>query len=236
VEQRYRHIRYRDARCRLRGGGYSVGGVGCGDAQHPIRRLNFGGDRCPPKAKVTRSNRVGCAIAEDNWCFSQRRRGRHRETAFKHGPSDDKDVNLTLRCGEVVALSGSSGAGKSAVLRIVMGLVDPSSGEVSVNGRRLRAAHVASFRARIACVFQNEDFGFSTVLRIHHQRQWPCTCSICGTSPERQSGHHIPASNHQCGQILPAHRQQLPVEGKRQVNGAIKLWRSRERHELHGDA
>ena len=84
---------------------------------------------------------------------------------YRHnaGPEVLTDVNLTLRRGEVIALSGSSGAGKSTLLRIVMGLVDPSSGEVFVNGRRLRAAQAASFRARIACVFQNEDFGFATV-------------------------------------------------------------------------
>jgi ABC-type bacteriocin/lantibiotic exporter with double-glycine peptidase domain len=88
-----------------------------------------------------------------------------KSVGYRHdaGPEVLRDINLTLRRGEVIALSGGSGAGKSTLLRIVMGLVDPSAGDVCVNGRRLRAAHAGSFRTRIAGVFQNEDLGFSTV-------------------------------------------------------------------------
>lgn len=47
------------------------------------------------------------------------------------------EVNLQVLPGEVVGLIGPNGCGKTTVLRIVSGLVQPTSGTVTVNGRRL---------------------------------------------------------------------------------------------------
>lgn len=48
-----------------------------------------------------------------------------------------RDVSLTLEPGDAVALMGSSGSGKSALLRLVAGLERPSSGTVTLAGRVL---------------------------------------------------------------------------------------------------
>ena len=48
------------------------------------------------------------------------------------------DVDLDAREGEVVALLGRNGAGKSTTLKAIMGLVPPSSGEIAFNGASLR--------------------------------------------------------------------------------------------------
>ncbi|GAA4692078.1 ATP-binding cassette domain-containing protein [Phytohabitans rumicis] len=45
-----------------------------------------------------------------------------------------KDVNLTVRAGEVAAIVGANGCGKSTLLRICAGLVSPDSGTVVVDG------------------------------------------------------------------------------------------------------
>jgi branched-chain amino acid transport system ATP-binding protein len=47
------------------------------------------------------------------------------------------DVSLDAAAGEVVALLGRNGAGKSTVLKAIMGLVPPATGEVSFAGRRV---------------------------------------------------------------------------------------------------
>src|SRR3954471_19692830 len=60
------------------------------------------------------------------------------------------DVNLTLREGEMVALLGRSGPGKSTLLRIVAGLLTPTSGEVLWRDRPLRGPAPG-----IAMVFQS---------------------------------------------------------------------------------
>ncbi|MDE7197625.1 MAG: ABC transporter ATP-binding protein [Lachnospiraceae bacterium] len=46
-----------------------------------------------------------------------------------------KGVNMTIRQGECVGIIGTNGSGKSTILKIITGVLSPTSGEVEVNGR-----------------------------------------------------------------------------------------------------
>lgn len=46
-----------------------------------------------------------------------------------------KGVNLTIRQGECVGIIGTNGSGKSTILKIITGVLNPTYGEVTVNGR-----------------------------------------------------------------------------------------------------
>ena len=63
-------------------------------------------------------------------------------------------VSLTLRAGSIAALCGPNGAGKSSALRLVCGLLRPSSGSGEVLGESL-AARPARRRARIGYMAQH---------------------------------------------------------------------------------
>lgn len=46
-----------------------------------------------------------------------------------------KGVNLTVRQGECIGIIGTNGSGKSTILKIITGVLNPTSGDVAVNGR-----------------------------------------------------------------------------------------------------
>ncbi len=50
-------------------------------------------------------------------------------------------INLVVRDGEVLTLLGGAGCGKSTILRLIAGLVDPSAGSVAMDGRVISSAH-----------------------------------------------------------------------------------------------
>jgi ABC-type multidrug transport system fused ATPase/permease subunit len=65
-----------------------------------------------------------------------------------------KDVSLTVRRGQKVALVGASGSGKSTVLRLITGDYAPDTGTVLANGLSVQDWDLAALRAGVAVVDQ----------------------------------------------------------------------------------
>lgn len=65
-----------------------------------------------------------------------------------------EDVSISVPTGETVALIGPSGGGKSTVLRLLTGLIEPSSGLVRFEGRPLEPASIRAARLRMGYVIQ----------------------------------------------------------------------------------
>jgi NitT/TauT family transport system ATP-binding protein len=59
---------------------------------------------------------------------------------FKGGTTALESIDLEIEQGELVSLIGPSGCGKSTLLRIIGDLIEPSSGELTVNGKSARQA------------------------------------------------------------------------------------------------
>jgi len=70
-----------------------------------------------------------------------------------------QDVSLSIRPRETFALVGESGSGKSTVAKMVVGLLEPSAGRVSIDGidmwRGSHAGDIAALRRRIQMIFQD---------------------------------------------------------------------------------
>ncbi|WP_054006618.1 ABC transporter ATP-binding protein [Cypionkella psychrotolerans] len=69
-----------------------------------------------------------------------------------------RDVSLTIAKGEVVGVVGESGCGKSTLARLVLRLLEPTSGRVLMDGTDLTHLHPSALRAarkRMAMVFQD---------------------------------------------------------------------------------
>jgi ABC-type multidrug transport system fused ATPase/permease subunit len=76
-----------------------------------------------------------------------------------------RNVSLTIKKGEAIALVGSSGAGKTTLADLIIGLLEPSSGKILVDGTVLDASTVRSWQDKIGYVPQQVYLGDDTLLR-----------------------------------------------------------------------
>jgi len=77
-----------------------------------------------------------------------------------------RDLILDVASGETLALVGRSGAGKSTALKLINRMLEPSAGEVRVDGRDTRAWHPTALRRQTGYVLQEVGlFPHMTVAR-----------------------------------------------------------------------
>jgi len=66
-----------------------------------------------------------------------------------------KNVNLTIRAGEKIAIVGYNGAGKTTLIKLMMRLYDPTEGVILYNGIDIREFDPEQYRQKIGTVFQD---------------------------------------------------------------------------------
>jgi ABC-type multidrug transport system fused ATPase/permease subunit len=71
-----------------------------------------------------------------------------------------RGISLTAQPGQMVALVGPSGAGKTTITRLIPRFYDPQEGAVLLDGRDVRDIHLRELRSHIGIVMQ-DDFLFS---------------------------------------------------------------------------
>ena len=85
--------------------------------------------------------------------------GQTRAEVADAGTAAVIDASFTVKRGEIFVIMGLSGSGKSTIIRMLNGLLEPSSGEVIVHGKSVTDASAAELRAirrsSISMVFQH---------------------------------------------------------------------------------
>ncbi|HEY5777832.1 MAG TPA: ATP-binding cassette domain-containing protein [Terrimicrobiaceae bacterium] len=74
---------------------------------------------------------------------------------FGEGAPALVDIDLEIAVRQTTVLIGPSGCGKSTVLRLIIGLLEPTSGDVEVAGRKVSRAGLLELRRRIGYVIQD---------------------------------------------------------------------------------
>jgi len=83
--------------------------------------------------------------------------------SYDSGATALKNVNLKINPGESVAFIGPNGSGKSTLMKLINGLVSPSSGSYSFEGQEITSKHLQndqilkSFHKKIGFIFQNSE-------------------------------------------------------------------------------
>jgi len=66
------------------------------------------------------------------------------------------NVNLEITSGESIAITGPSGVGKTTLMKIMLGLLQPSSGKVYLDGKDITQIGLKNYRKSIAAVMQDD--------------------------------------------------------------------------------
>jgi ABC-type multidrug transport system fused ATPase/permease subunit len=74
-----------------------------------------------------------------------------------------KDINLYVKKGQIVALAGPSGGGKSTILKLLLGYYSPTAGSITVDGKAAKDLTLAGLRSLMAYVPQDSYIFDGTV-------------------------------------------------------------------------
>ena len=82
----------------------------------------------------------------------------HVSKAYQQGVPALNDVDIHIEQGEFVFIMGKSGSGKSTLIKLLLKELEPTEGEIQINGQKLSKItqkKVPDFRRNIGVVFQN---------------------------------------------------------------------------------
>ena len=131
----------------------------CGSVEGLLEVVDYRQVKLPAPAVIQRA----AANPPSTLDMAIRPNGREPLVVFEHvgfaytddGPPILRDVNLTVRRGDIVALLGPNGAGKTTLIKHAIGLLKPRQGRVLVEGHDTRQTSVARVAQTMGYVFQS---------------------------------------------------------------------------------
>lgn len=83
-----------------------------------------------------------------------------RNLSFRYSDAEPwvlKDLNITFRAGESVAVTGASGCGKTTLVKLLLGLLKPTEGEILLGGVPIDHLGTKTYRKLIGAVMQDDQ-------------------------------------------------------------------------------
>ena len=76
-------------------------------------------------------------------------------------PNSDENAVQAISCevsrGEIIAIMGANGSGKTTLLHLIGGVLQPSTGEIIIDGKTLKRRKLHQLAGKVGIVFQNPD-------------------------------------------------------------------------------
>ena len=77
------------------------------------------------------------------------------------------DINFKINHGEIISIVGLNGSGKSTILKLLLGLYSPISGQIFINGLPIENINIKQYWKHCATMFQNVNiFAFSAIENV----------------------------------------------------------------------
>lgn len=73
---------------------------------------------------------------------------------YRGGKQAVKDLNITIKEGEFIAFIGTSGSGKTTAMRMINRMIDPSDGQIMLDGKNIKDLNPVTLRRSIGYVIQ----------------------------------------------------------------------------------
>jgi len=86
--------------------------------------------------------------------------------SFKYSENEPviiNELNFEVKQGESIALVGASGCGKTTLMKIMLGLLEPTSGKIVVDSQDVRTFGLQNYRSQISTVMQNDTLLSGTI-------------------------------------------------------------------------
>jgi ATP-binding cassette subfamily B protein len=132
---------------------------------------------------LTLKPQMSVAPRNDGLPVSLRRGIEFRGVGFRYPESEEwvlRDINLSIRSGEKIALVGPNGAGKTTLIKLLSRLYDPTEGMILIDGIDIRELDPLHLRQKIGIIFQDfvryhvpasENIGFGQIEAMHRMDQ-----------------------------------------------------------------
>ncbi len=79
-----------------------------------------------------------------------------------------KNATFDINRGEIVSLVGESGSGKSTIAKMILRLIEPSSGSITLNGREIDSYNIREYYKQVQAVFQDPYSAFNPFYKVDH--------------------------------------------------------------------
>ncbi|MFX1580371.1 MAG: ABC transporter ATP-binding protein [Promethearchaeota archaeon] len=79
-----------------------------------------------------------------------------------------KNASFDINRGEIVALAGESGSGKSTIAKMILRLIEPSSGTITLNGKNINSYSIREYYRQVQAVFQDPYSAFNPFYKVDH--------------------------------------------------------------------